>query len=216
MPSFRNVYLAPVFELIYFSVTLRGFFPSTFIIAYSFIYTAHIQICQYAGCQTKPRIANQAASNATSSPSNIHVICGVFLEFVRLIFIENPSGLSNSSPVLISLSKLHVDGLNRETCLLGKSCSCRLATLNYFVNCKLYSSQLLIHFIPKLFQSSSPIANWDKVIFFFFTGMPQALEIQCLIVFNSMCFTWHQVAKITYNGSQKIRVLTVGHFYVCS
>lgn len=46
---------------IYLSVILIGFVHSTFIIAYSFTYAAPnitIQILQYAGCQTKPRIAN--------------------------------------------------------------------------------------------------------------------------------------------------------------
>lgn len=124
--------------------------------------------------------------NTTFSPSNIHVISGIFLRYVRLIFIENISSLSNSSAVFVSLSKLCVDGLNTGICLLGKLWSCRLTTLNYLVSCKLYSSQLLIHFVPKLLQSSSSFANLDKVMFlsFFFTGMSQALATQCLIVFR--------------------------------
>lgn len=124
--------------------------------------------------------------NTTFSPSDIRVISGIFLRYVRLIFIENISSLSNSSAVFVSLSKLCVDGLNTGICLLGKLWSCRLTTLNYLVSCKLYSSQLLIHFVPKLLQSSSSFANLDKVMFlsFFFTGMSQALATQCLIVFR--------------------------------
>lgn len=154
--------------------------------------------------------------NAPFFPSNIHGICSIFLEYVRLILLESPSGLSNSSGVLISLSKL-----NREIYLLGTWCSRRLTTLNYFVNCQLYSLQLLLHFIPKLLQSSSPFANLDKVTFlsFFFTGLSQALATKCLIVFH-----YPILCVLHCTESQKLLImtkkfgwlLTVGHFYVCS
>lgn len=126
----------------------------------------------------------------------------------------------NSSAVFVSLSKLRIDGLNTGICLLGKLWSCRLTTLNYFVSCKLYSSQLLIHFVPKLLQSSSSFANLDKVMFlsFFFTGMSQALATQCLIVFRHpiLCvLRCIELQKLLIMAKKIVWLLTVDHFYVC-